>query len=183
MATEGSKETNTSPSLGNLLSWLVFLLVVAYLIYQQAPLYYDNFRQRGQPFPQVSVLHLKDGQVRSFPPDAGPILAVFWASNCGPCLLEMGRLKSAVENDKIPGERIFAINPYETRAEIFQFLQESPYPFQFIDDRGVLAGELNVRVTPTFVWLEANRILKITTGVHLIGHFELERFLKNEPGH
>ncbi len=166
-------------SFTNLASWALLIILFSYVLYQQAPLYYQNFQKRNQQLPSLNLVHMLTGDDFSFPLE-GPSLVVFWASNCPPCLLEMGRLKSAVEAGKLPGQRILAINPYEPPAVIHEFLRSSPHPFQFLDDRGALTRVMQVRTTPTFVWLDGGRIHKVTTGVHIIGHFELERFLNYE---
>lgn len=141
----------------------------------------NNFRMDGvklgaQEYEVLFPLPQAGAQTAIFPPPKKNAIAIFWASWCGPCKAEMARLKSSVLNGKIPKEAIFAINPFEDRVVIKEFLVRNNYPFTFIFAPDV-ALKLNVSATPTTLFIEDGTITSMTSGMSLIGIWRAENFL------
>ena len=162
-------------SFKDFLNWAIPLILVGFVLYTQGPIIYENFQNQGKTFPQTRFLHLKT-QTEIQLPNAKRNLLIFWASWCGPCKLEMERIKKSIESGKIPGEQVYAINPYESVSKVQAFLQKNSYPFQFVKPLSPIR-DVEVKATPTFVWLDGKMIRKMSTGIHLVGIYLLETFL------
>jgi cytochrome c biogenesis protein CcmG, thiol:disulfide interchange protein DsbE len=145
-------------------------LVVIMVIYLQLPTVMNNIKTEGKKIPSATYLNLVTGTEVIFPPKGSTALAVYWATWCGPCKIEMNRLRESVSKGKIPREKIFAINPFEDKKTVQNFLRESDYPFTFIDAPGVLT----IEKTPTTLFIENEEITSVSTGLSLIGIWRAE---------
>ena len=158
---------------------LVTLLILVVVLILKAPLWISNGKKEGTIIDSGSYSVFgtpSSGTLISFPSPQKKSLVIFWASWCGPCKLEMARLKKSVESGNISKNKIFAVNPFEASQEIKKFVAENKYPFTFINapDLGI---QLHIEATPTTLLLDGNRIHTLTTGVSLIGIWRAEIFL------
>lgn len=151
------------------------VLIVAFVIYKQYPVIKNNFQQEDQGLEPVEVAIFGQEKKVNFPPKNGRAIAIFWATWCGPCKIEMERLKSSVESDAIPRDRIFAINPFESPEVIGRFVKGNNYPFQFIDSS--IAKDLGVSSTPTTLFIDETKIVSMSSGMSLWGIWRAELFL------
>lgn len=152
------------------------LALLAFFIWKQTPLLLNSFRQEGRIIESKSYPLLQEEGIAEFAPKNAKAIAVFWASWCAPCKIEMHRLKNSVENGEIPKGSVFAINPFEDDQEIKKFLAQHYYPFTFIDAKD-LALKLNIYSTPTTLFIENGKITSMNTGLSLIGIWRAEQFL------
>ena len=160
------------------LSNLIFLVAILYAAYSMIPVMRNNFSQEGETIdPQDYQTINADGTIQTlrFPANDRSI-AIFWATWCAPCKLEMARLKTSVVQGKIPLKAIVAINPFESPEAVRTFLKKESYPFTFLEDRGV-SRVLNVNTTPTTLFLEKNKIVSLSSGLSFFGIWNAERFL------
>jgi thiol-disulfide isomerase/thioredoxin len=164
-------------SLNNIISFAV----LAIAIYFRGPEIMKNFRSEGIKLnTQKYNVITADGREAKilFPPEKYKAIAIFWASWCGPCKIEMNRLKSSVESGKISKVLIYAINPYETMPVVVKFITENTYPFTFIDSPDI-ARVLDIKSTPTTLFLKDNLITSMSSGLSVIGIWRAELFLLN----
>ena len=151
---------------------------IIYLLLTAIPLLIHNLSMEGQTLSAQEHPVIEQGQtekVISFP-GREKTVAIFWATWCGPCKLEMNRLSGSVKEGKIPAGKIIAINPFESTETIRKFLSKNTYPFTFIEDRGI-SQKLNINRTPTTLFIENSKILSLSSGLSVIGIWKAENFL------
>lgn len=157
---------------------LFTLILLLFLVWKKAPEVIKNFNSEGVRLKtqEYQVLNSQGASKVVFPFKKSNSIAIFWATWCSPCKLEMNRLKSSVEKGKIPQDRIFAINPFESKKIIKNFLKDNSYPFTFIDAHNI-ANQLQVDVTPTTLFLEDQIVTSRSSGLSFIGIWKAEFFL------
>jgi thiol-disulfide isomerase/thioredoxin len=151
----------------NLIFYSLLLLVLA----SRIPEVLKNFAAEGRFIPSSAVKNLRTDDLQKFPPADALAVVIFWASWCGPCRIEMDRLKRSVESGKIPKDKIFALNLFETTDVIKKYLKQHNYPFEFIE---VPNFDWQVELTPTMLFIKNGKILSQNTGISLIGIWRAE---------
>lgn len=156
---------------------ILTLFIVAFVLWRQFPNVVRNLKMEGQKLTPQSYKVIAPGPLRqvTFPPVQNSI-AIFWATWCGPCKVEMERLQSSVANGKISQDRIFAINPFESVAEVKKFLSKNTYHFTFIDGPGI-SRDLQIHLTPTTLFMKGDEISSMSSGMSLIGIWKAEWFV------
>lgn len=157
---------------------ILTLIILAYLIYQKGPILIANFQNEGTHIESKEYVILDDQNASkiSFPPADSKVMAIFWATWCGPCKIEMERLKSSVESGKIPKEKIFAINPFESEDVSRNFLKKNKFPFVFIHAPDI-AKKLDIQLTPSTIFIERGHVESISSGLSVIGIWKAEFLL------
>lgn len=163
------------PSIINLVTAII---LVAFLL-KQGPSILNNFSQAGKALTTQEYKVISEGSKKTvvFPQENEKKILFFWATWCGPCKIEMARLKSSVEAGKILGTDILAINPFEDESVVRKFLKQTPYPFIFLE-APELSRTLEVELTPTTAFVEGKKIVRMSSGMSLIGIWWAELFLK-----
>lgn len=153
---------------------LITILIVVFAVYKLYPSVKNNFMQENKSITPVEVSVYGENRMVYFPPQNGRAIAIFWATWCGPCKIEMERLKSSVKSGAIPKDRIFAINPFESSTPILKFIKENDYPFQFIESS--VGNQLGVSSTPTTLLIDESKIVSMSSGMSLFGIWRAEFF-------
>ena len=160
---------------------IIFVLILSFVLYQKVPLWISQHKKEGELFlPQnYSAFSLdKTISMVSFPQENNNTLAIFWATWCGPCKVEMKRLKKSVDEGKIPKNSIFAINSHESIKIQKKHVLENNYPFIFIQAPN-LEKILDVQVTPTTAMFKKTKLHDLSSGISLIGIKQAESFLSS----
>ncbi len=158
-------------------SKFVYLAILGFFLWQQGPSIWNALMKEGARLTPASypIIYPVGKGSLAFP-DPGKKVVIFWASWCGPCKMDMNRFKNSVDERAIAGESILAVNPFETPEEVLKFLEKNPYPFTFLDAKA-MAQELKVTVTPTEVFVDNGTVIRMSTGISIIGIFRAESFL------
>ncbi|MDD4973320.1 MAG: TlpA disulfide reductase family protein [Bacteriovorax sp.] len=154
--------------------WL-FILIVLFTLLMRGPSLLEQFRQQGQVLTPIVI------DEKLFPPAGEKSVLVFWASWCGPCTIELNRIQSAIEKKEISLTHIYAVNLGESRDVVNKATIDRKFKLPVIlDDRGELANLLNVKVTPTIVFVdEEGKINWISSGLSPSLIYRIKYFLKN----
>lgn len=151
--------------MSQLINWIL-LLVVGFLLYQRLPSIIGHFKVEGTPAPLFNV-QLLHGETFELSTWNKPLIVVFWATWCGPCDVELGRLKKMVEDHEIPGDSILTISSFEEKDLVDGTVKSRNYPFQnALDPQGEIARLFHVAGTPTIVFINEHKTIQwITTGL------------------
>lgn len=158
---------------------LLTLLLLAFVLWRQLPLLVKSFEAEGTKLDSKTFTVISsrpEMKQVEFPPANGKVLTIFWATWCGPCKIEMERLQSSVQEGKLSGSKIVAINPFENSEVIKKFLSKHKYDFTFIHAPEI-SHALGVEVTPTTIYIENGKITSHSTGMSIIGIWKAENFL------
>lgn len=157
---------------------LFFLFACIYAAYSLIPVITNNFSKEGQIIAsqEYQIIGETVTNQKMVFPSKNRTIAIFWATWCAPCKLEMARLSASVENGKIPAGSVVAVNPFESTDKIRSFLRRNSFPFTFIEDKGI-SSLLNVNTTPTTLFIENQKIISLSSGLSFIGIWKAEQFL------
>lgn len=159
---------------------IIFVLIVSFVLYQKIPIWVSQHKKEGKilsPQEYRAFSNDNNSMIVSFPQIENNTLAIFWATWCGPCKVEMKRLKRSVDEGKIPKNSIFAINSHERIELQKKHVLENDYPFIFIQAPS-LEKILEVQVTPTTALFQKTKLYDLSSGISLIGIKQAEDFLK-----
>jgi cytochrome c biogenesis protein CcmG, thiol:disulfide interchange protein DsbE len=162
----------------NHLSSLVLVGLLIFVLVRQGPSILNRFNQQGKSLKVIGEVQDINGQRWPFP-FAGQHVLVFWATWCGPCKVELSRLKSLVQSGQISGEQIHAISIGEPLEKVVSFQKENQYPFSiYIDPQYQIADGLEVAVTPTVLLVdEKSQVSWWTSGLSPSLEWRVKRHL------
>jgi thiol-disulfide isomerase/thioredoxin len=153
---------------------IIFVILVSILGVK----YYRGLQKSGQDFPPTERINLITGEKFLFPSEQGTSMAIYWATWCGPCKVEMYRLKQSVEKNQKLAKKIFAINLSEDSMVIKNYLEKNPHPFQFVSS-GENDSRLGITATPTQILIKDRKIESYSEGLSLFGIWKAENFLED----
>ena len=155
----------------------VTILLVAFLILK-IPDIFKMYQKHGEILPAGQVV-LLSGQVESVPTTAKKQVLVFWATWCGPCSVELGRIQNLVDKNKIDKNSILAISIGESRETVQNHVTQKKYTFPVaIDTDGALASLYEVNGTPTVFLVDENKNIQwMTVGMSPSLELRLKNFL------
>lgn len=143
----------------------ILTIFVIFLLIQKAPNLYNNFIMQNKEAPQFEVQDLNLNKVSSNE-FKEPKVLVFWATWCGPCEVELGRIQKMINNNEINQDSILAISSFEETEIVQKHVQEKKYTFPIgIDYDGEIADLFKISGTPTIIFFNKNKIDWVTTGL------------------
>lgn len=148
---------------------LLFIAVICFFLWQRVPGFLENYRSQGELAPKASVALLteKGVQQRDIPFSTGRQAIVFWATWCGPCKLELGRVQKLIADKKLNPRHVLAISVGEEESVVRAFVREQAYTFDVaLDPQGLAADKYKVAGTPTLLIInESGKIDWKTVGI------------------
>lgn len=132
------------------------------MIVRKAPLWLELYHQQGQILKPAQVT-LLDGRHIGLS-DNKKRLIIFWATWCGPCFVELGRINRLITDGEIRPESVLAITSFEDTDTVRSFVKEKGYMFPVATDRtGLVAEKYNITGTPTIIMVNEKNIIEWTT--------------------
>jgi thioredoxin-related protein len=152
--------------------WLFFVLVM-FALFIRFPTIVEQYKNEGTAPTPVSI----EGKL--YPPTGAKSVLVFWATWCGPCTLELNRIKNAIAHKEISANNIFAVNMGESKHLVQKTILEREYNFQVvIDDNGLLASRFHVQATPSIAFIdEKGKIEWLSSGLSPTLIYRIKSFL------
>lgn len=159
---------------------VIFFVILIYLVSTKIPTIWNNFSLENKVAPLTEVKRLS-GETIAFPIPGKKMIVVFWATWCGPCKVELGRLNKMMALGEIKNDQLLAISIQESAETVLQFLKENPFQFLIgLDESGKLAANYNVSGTPTILFIdEQTKVAWATSGVSPRLESRVKEFLKN----
>jgi len=119
----------------------------------------DSIRE-GEPAPDFTSV-TPAGEEISLADYRGTVVAVnFWATWCGPCLVEMPDLQAASDNYSADEFVVLAVNAGEPAGRVASFMDELELTFTAVmDEEGDIVDQYLVRVFPTTIWVDEEGII------------------------
>jgi thiol-disulfide isomerase/thioredoxin len=111
--------------------------------------------------PDFTLNNLSGEQIRLSERHGKPVIVNFWATWCGPCVLEMPNLEKYYE--KYPGQfDILAVNADEEKYRVESFVKDMRITFNILlDPGGAIEARYQVSAYPTSFILDKEGIIRI----------------------
>lgn len=110
----------------------------------------------------------------------GAMALIFWATWCGPCELELGRINSLIQKSKILPKKVVAISVDEDSQVVKDTVQSRNYLFPVVWDKGgILSATYKVSGTPTVIIINPEKkIAWASSGISPSLEFRMTKHLK-----
>lgn len=159
----------------NLLSTLVFSVLIGMIIYQRWPMVQHSQSIQGLEFPAEPLVSMDGRLIEAATIQKGTVLVSFWATWCLPCRIEMPALVSLKEELAQQGRdfEIIAVTD-EDAATVSEFLKSRPVNFPVVLDRNQrLHQTMGISVFPTLIRLKNGRVESVTHGLDPLLKFKI----------
>lgn len=162
--------------LSNLFSLFLILVVLIY----KGPQIFSNFALQSKKIEPLNVERLS-GELISFPIPEQKQIVIFWFTTCTPCKVEMQKLNRMISEGKLRAENVIAINSFDTKDIVLEFLKTTSFAFVMaMDDGGRVAERFKVSSTPTILFFESDGTISwATSGLSPTLEFRAKNFFSS----
>lgn len=159
---------------------IVFAFILSYVAAQRIPSILEMYNTEGKLAQSATVKELNN-QLIVIPLKKKHII-VFWATWCGPCKVELGRINKMILNREIDAGLVLAVSVAEDSELVKSVVTDHGYLFKVaIDQTGKAAELYKVSGTPTLLFLDNDQKIQwMTTGLSPSLEFRIRSFLKEE---
>jgi len=138
----------------------------------------EQVAQPGKPAPDFELQSIEGQSVSLGDLRGRPVLVNFWASWCGPCLLEMPFLHMTHEQWAEKGLVMLAINIGESPSEVKEFVESRGLTFTvLLDTKQEVAQIYNIRGIPATFFIDKSGIIQDIKMGAFTSKAEIERLL------
>lgn len=157
---------------------IFFTIVLLFLAVLRIPSIIEMYRKEGKLAQSATVFDLNNQSI-SIPLKKKHIL-VFWATWCGPCKVELGRINKMIQDSEISAESVLAVSIAEDSNLVASVVKEQRYLFNVaVDQSGQVAELYRVSGTPTILFIgNDQKVNWMTTGLSPSLEFRIRSFLK-----
>ncbi len=154
----------------------VTILLVAFLLLK-IPDIFKIYQKHGEVLPSGQIVSLNN-EVLTIPSNQKHVL-IFWATWCGPCSVELGRIQNLIDKNQIKKESVLAISIGESPQIVRSYVENKKYTFPVaIDLDGAVASLYGVNGTPTILLVNENKEIHwMTVGISPSLELRLKSFL------
>jgi cytochrome c biogenesis protein CcmG, thiol:disulfide interchange protein DsbE len=114
--------------------------------------------------------------------DKKPAVVIFWASWCGPCTVELARIRDSISSGELSPEGIVAIGIWDDMPAIKAAASERQYNFEvLVDSMGEAAQLFKIQATPTKAYIgSAGEVVEFSNGLGVFTISSIKDHLNNE---
>jgi peroxiredoxin len=126
--------------------------------------------------PEFSLYSLEGDHIK-LSDDAGiPVIINFWATWCGPCVIEMPLLQERYDHFK-PNLAVLAVNAGESKESVRKFITENNLTFPVLIDPTRSVQKLyQVRAYPTTYFIDGDGTIQ-AVHIGVLSQDELDKYL------
>ncbi|GIL18479.1 MAG: hypothetical protein BroJett040_22300 [Oligoflexia bacterium] len=161
---------------------IILSIIILAMLVQRLPSWIEAWKLQGQKAPNFQAETLDGTQVNIPETLPKPGALIFWATWCGPCTLELSRIKTMIENKELDPSLIRAISIGEDPDLVKKTVTDRKYNFPvLIDTRETSAKLYKVFATPTIIiFNEKGEIDWVGTGISPTLSIRLKKLGKKE---
>lgn len=157
---------------------IILAAILIFVATKKIPSIIQMYQTEGTIAQNATAFDLNN-QIISIPLPKKHIL-VFWATWCGPCKVELGRINAMILSGEITADSVLAVSIGEDPNVVSSFVNEQKYLFKVaIDISGQSAQLYQVSGTPTILFIDADQKVNwVTAGISPSLEFRIRSFVK-----
>lgn len=158
---------------------LVFTLGITLLfIFLNGKTIYSNFQNEGIKLSPFKAHFVRENIQKEIFLEGKKIIFYF-ATWCGPCKVELFRIKKAISNKELDPSKIYFYSTGDSLLDLENFSKKEDELLNIITSFDhYLDQTLNLTRTPTIIYLEGNEVKEVTSGISPLLVMKIRRFLE-----
>ena len=120
----------------------------------------SQFFTTGKKFPSFKAKDMQGTKINLKDLAGKVIILNFWFINCPPCRREIPELNELVKSYSSDTSTAFIAIALDSYRDLKDFLQQTPFDYNIVDDGGSLASRYGVKAFPTNVVVDRQGIIR-----------------------